>query len=192
MPYARVPAFMQDLAARGGIASIALRFLILTDARTSEVLGCRWVEISDAATTWTVPAERIKAGKEHRVALSEPALELLRTLPHLCEYVFPGLKQGMPLKATALSDVLKRMKVADATVHGFRSSFRDWTAEQTSAPHDVVEACLAHATGNAVVRAYLRSDFFEKRRQLMEHWGQHCLAAGAEASNLVHLDERGP
>ena len=109
MPYAQGPAFLKDLAAQGGIASIALRFLILTAARTGEVLGSRWAEINEAAAICTVPADRIKAGKEHRVALSEAAVQLLKALPCVSDYVFPGLRPGMPLAATALSDVLKRM-----------------------------------------------------------------------------------
>jgi integrase len=185
MPYAEVPRFMAALAKQDGMAARALRFAILTAARTGEALGARWDEIDLEAATWTIPGHRMKAGRDHRVALNASALDILRELPRIGEYVFPGRKRGEPLSNMALLMLLRRMKVEDATVHGFRSSFRDWVAEQTNTQNDVVEACLAHTTGSDVELAYKRTDFFEKRRKLMGAWGAFC--TGASAANVVPL-----
>jgi integrase len=183
LPWGEVAAFMIDLRRREGVAARALEFAILTAARTNEVIGLRWPEIDFGAATWTIPAQRMKMDKEHRVPLSEPAIELLRgsyTEAHN-DHVFIGQQAGRRLGDRVLAEVLARMGRTDITVHGFRSTFRDWAAETTAFPNHVVEQALAHAIGNAVERAYRRGDLFEKRRLLMEEWAQFCSrpAAGA-------------
>jgi integrase len=185
MPYADVPAFMAALAQQPGTAALALRLAILTAARTGEVTGARWPEVDTEAAAWTVPADRMKGGREHRVPLNAPAAELLEGLSRTGEHVFPGLKDGEPLSNMAMLMLLRRMKVEGATVHGFRSAFRDWAAEQTGFSREVIEAALAHANGDKVEAAYLRTDHFEKRRLLMEEWGRFC--TGAVAANFVPL-----
>lgn len=185
MPYAKVPDFLVVLSAQPGTAALALRFAILTAARTGEAVGARWEEIDTNAATWTIPGERMKAGREHRVALNDAAVELLKSLPRAGEYVFPGANRGEPLSNMAMLMLLRRMKIEGATVHGFRSSFSDWAAEQTGFPREVREAALAHANGDKTEAAYLRTDHFEKRRLLMDAWGRYC--RGAVVANVVRL-----
>ena len=177
LPFAEVPAFMAALRNEGGMAARALEFAILTAARSGEVLGARWSEIDLDEKTWTVPAERMKAGVLHRVPLSHAALAILRPLheARASEFVFPGLRGQ--LNRTVMRKLLeRRMNARVATVHGFRSAFRDWAAETTRFPREVAELALAHTVGSAVERAYRRSDLFELRRQLMEGWGEFCTA----------------
>jgi integrase len=177
MPYDDVPAFMVDLRAREAVGARALEFTILTAARTGEVLGARWNEVDLDRAIWTVPANRMKGGREHRVPLAPRALEILRAMHEVRfgEYVFPGQSGQKPLSGTALDTVLHRvMKVEGATVHGFRSGFRDWAAESTSFPSDVCEAALAHAIGNKTEAAYKRTDLFVKRSGLMAMWSLYC------------------
>ena len=171
---------MQDLRQREGVAARALEFLILTAARSGEVLGARWDEIDLDAKLWTVPRERMKAGLEHRVPLSRRAVAILSELEatRASEFVFPGLKRGSPLSSMALEMTMRRMK-ADATVHGFRSTFRDWAGECTSFPREVAEAALAHLVGDSVERAYRRGDALQKRRELMSAWASFCTAVAA-------------
>lgn len=172
LPYEQVPAFLARLRARVSIAALALEFAILTAARSREVLEARWSELDLTAGIWTVPAARMKAGRPHRVPLSGRALEILRVLVDLRtgDFVFPGQKEGRPLSTMALEMVLRRMKVDDATVHGFRSSFRDWAGEETPFPREVAEAALAHVIGDKAEQAYRRGDALEKRRAMMEAW----------------------
>jgi integrase len=170
MPFAEVPRFMKKLAVRLGLAARALELTILTAARTSEVLQARWSEFDLDRGLWVIPGERMKAGKEHRVPLSEPAATLLRSLQTQGDFVFPGLKLGKPLSNMAMEMVLRRMKIEDCTVHGFRSTFRDWCGEATQFPREIAEHALAHAVGNEVERAYRRGDALEKRRELMSAW----------------------
>jgi integrase len=191
MPFDEVPAFVGVLREREGIAPRALEFAILTAARSGEVLGAWWDEVNLEACVWTVPAARMKAGREHRVPLSAPAVEILRQMEHkrLSEYVFPGMRSGRPLSVMALEMVLRRMKV-DVTVHGFRSAFRDWAGERTHFPREVAEAALAHLVGDAVERAYRRGDALEKRRKLMDAWAGFL---GPEVqSNVVRLSTGNP
>lgn len=185
MPYAQVPAFLVKLAAQEGSAALALRFAILTAARTGEVIGARWAEMDLEAATWTIPGERMKAGRDHRVTLNEAAAALLSELPRVGEHVFVGLQRGEPLSNMALLMLLRRMEVEGVTVHGFRSSFRDWAAEQTNFPREVIEAALAHAPTDKVEAAYLRTDHFEKRRLLLAAWGRYCTAD--TTANVVPL-----
>lgn len=175
MPHQDLPDFMAELAKRDGVAALALHFLILTAARSGEVRGARWSEIDLKNATWTVPADRMKAKKAHRVPLAAEALVVLEEARGLDDdLVFPGQREGRPLSDMTLSAVLKRMKLGHLTVHGFRSTFRDWAAEKTTFPREIAELCLAHEVGDQVERAYRRSDLFAKRRKLMEAWARYC------------------
>lgn len=169
MPYADVPDFMAKLRTRSATAALALEFTVLTAARSSEVLGATWGEVDAKAAVWTIPAERMKAGKEHRVPLPSRALEILEATAKLGRnYLFPS-DGGSQLSTMAMTMLLRRMK-QDCTVHGFRSAFRDWAAECTGFSHEVCEMALAHAIGNKAEAAYRRGDLFDKRRKLMEAW----------------------
>ncbi len=176
MPFTDVPAFVGRLRAMQGVAAPrALEFAILTAGRSGEVLGARWDEIDFEGKVWTVPAARMKAGKEHRVPLSGRAVAILQELhqAQVSDFVFPGFKRGCPLSNMALEAVLRRAEV-DVTTHGFRSSFRDWAGDSTAFARDVVEAALAHAIENKTEAAYRRSDALEKRRALMAAWAAYC------------------
>jgi integrase len=176
MPFDDVPEFIATLRERKAIAALALEFAILTAARSGEVLGARWAEIDLDAKVWTIPAVRMKAGREHRVPLSGRATAILETLAaaRTGDFVFPAQKAGKSLSGKAMEMVLRRMKVDGVTVHGFRSAFRDWCGETTSFPREIAEAALAHVAGDATERAYRRGDALEKRRKLMEAWANFC------------------
>ena len=180
LPYTELPTFMKSLAKQEGMGARALEFTILTACRSGEVRGAKWEEFDLEGRVWIVPANRMKAGKEHRVPLSDTAVSIVKAqkATAFCEYVFPSSQrarnsemEGAPLSDMTLSAVLRRMKVA-AVPHGFRSTFRDWCAEQTDYPRDVAEMALAHAIGNKVQAAYRRGDLFEKRKQLMQDWAK--------------------
>ena len=187
MPYADVPAFAACLADREALTADALRFLILMAARTGEVLGMMWDEADIESAVWTVPAERMKARREHRVPLTDEALAILQRLHavRLSAYVFPGQNPRKPLSNMALAMLMRRMKVENAVPHGFRSSFRDWAGDETSFPREVAEGCLAHVIGNAIEQAYRRGDALAKRRALLEAWSVYL--HGREPSNVVSL-----
>ena len=180
MPYAALPAFLENLRGQEGIAARALEFTILTAARTGEVIGATWAEISFAEKVWTVPAARMKAHREHRVPLGERALVILKEI-HTSDdgYVFSGGRRGKPLSPTALILVLRRMGYGDITTHGMRSAFRDWCAEHTNFPSEVAEMALAHTVSDKVEAAYRRGDLYDKRRKLMEVWARYCAASKA-------------
>jgi integrase len=153
---------------------LALEFLVLTAARTGEVIYARWSEIDFKSRTWIVPSARMKAQREHRVPLSAAATIVLREAKDLKgNYIFPGRTPATPLSNMALLMTLGRMNRGDITAHGFRSTFRDWAAERTDVSNEVVEMALSHATGNKTEAAYRRTDFFEKRRGLMEAWAEY-------------------
>jgi integrase len=171
VPYQQIGAFMEKLRSQKGIPARALEFLILTASRSSEALGAKWSEIDGA--TWTVPAARMKAHKEHRVPLSRRAAELLASLPRNNDFVFPAVRAGGAPRQEILSRELGRLGVK-ATVHGFRSSFRTWAGERTSFPNHVIEQALAHTIGSAVERAYSRGDLLDQRSKLMEAWAAFC------------------
>lgn len=175
-----VPGFMAALRHQEGAGAKALEFLVLTAARSGEVRGATWSEIDLDAGEWTVPAERMKAGKEHRVPLSPAAVDLLKGLEKVegTDLVFPSSRKA-PLSDMTLTAVMRRMKV-DAVPHGFRSSFRDWASERTGYPGDVVEMALAHAIADKVEAAYRRGDLFEKRRALMADWASFCVPTEVE------------
>jgi integrase len=176
MPYRDVPAFVMRLRDQGGVSALALEFCILSAARSGEVLGARWDEIDRDAKVWTVPATRMKSGREHRVPLTDRMLTILDAVEAIrtSDYVFPGQKRGRPLSSMAMEMLLRRMKVENATVHGFRSALRDWAAEETSFPREVAEAALAHVVGDSTERAYRRGDALEQRRRLMQAWAEFC------------------
>jgi integrase len=173
LAYADVPAFIQALREREAVAALALEFTILTVARSGETIGATWEEVDLDKALWIVPASRMKAGREHRVPLSPRAVQILKSTQQLKgTHLFPGTKSPR-LSVMAMTMLLRRMKV-DATVHGFRSSFRDWAAEQTGFPHEVAEMALAHTIENKAEAAYRRGDLFAKRRKLMEAWAAFC------------------
>jgi integrase len=178
LPYTDMGEFLADLHQQDGVGARALEFLILTATRTGEVIGARWEEFDLVAKMWTMPAERMKAGKEHRVPLSERALAIVEEMKaervNNHPFVFPGGRQGRPLSNMAMLKLLGRMDRGDLTAHGFRSSFRDWAAECTHFPAEVVEMALAHTVGDKVEAAYRRGDLFQKRRDLMEAWARYC------------------
>lgn len=177
LPIDDMPKFMAALHQREGMAARALEFAILTACRSGEVRGATWGEIDMQAKIWTVPADRMKAGKEHRVPLTDAAVKLLEALPRIegSEHVFPGTK-GQPLSDMSLTAVMRRMEV-DAVPHGFRSTFRDWAGDRTHFPRDLAEAALAHTLSSAVEAAYRRGDALEKRREMMQAWATFCTSA---------------
>jgi integrase len=174
VPYKEVPQVMADLGKMSGVGAKALMFTILTVSRTGETLGAKPGEFDFDSKVWTIPAERMKAGREHRVPLTDEAIAIVRSLIVPGEtYVFHS-ESGRQLSNATMIKALRTVRDDSPTVHGFRSSFRDWAAEQTDAPREVVEACLAHAVGDAAELAYKRSDFLEKRRAVMNTWAAHC------------------
>lgn len=175
LPYAEVSSFMVKLRSREGISARALEFAILTVARGGEVRGATWDEIDFETRVWKIPASRMKAGKEHRVPLSDSAIELLNKLPRIVgsKYIFPSIRNGK-LSDMALTSVLKRMDINDLTQHGFRSTFRDWAGETTSYPREVIEHALAHQLKDKAEAAYQRGDLLVKRADLMADWSKYC------------------
>jgi integrase len=193
MPYEEVAGFVAELRKREASAALALELCILTAARSGEILGMRWSEIDlDKKIIWTVPATRMKAGREHRVPLASRAVAILQQLEKVNtgEFVFPGQARNKPLSNMAMEMVLRRMKIDDATVHGFRSSFRDWAGNVSSFPREVVETALAHVIGDKAEQAYRRSDALEKRRKLMDAWAQYC--EPKSTANVLSLNRRRP
>jgi integrase len=189
MPYAKVPAYVTRLQFAAAMAARGLEFLILTASRSGEVLGAKWPEFDLEEAVWTVPAERMKAGKEHRVPLSPRAVAIVKDLrdAKVNDYVFPGEKKDRPLSGMAFAMLMRRMKVGQYTAHGFRSAFRDWAGDETSYPRELAEAALAHRVGDATEQAYRRSDALGRRRKLMVAWADYCLGA----KKLLRLVENG-
>jgi integrase len=195
LPYTELPGFLVALREQEGIAARALEFTILTAARTGETIFAGWNEMDLLDKTWTVPAERMKAGREHRVPLAARTLailqemQLFRPAAGADGYVFPGGKLGKPLSNMAFLMLLRRMGRDDLTAHGFRSSFRDWAAERTNFPAEVAEMALAHTVSDKTVAAYNRSDLFERRRRLMQQWAMFCTTPPAQArqSNVAPI-----
>ena len=191
LPYNQIGDFMAELKEQNGTAPLAMAFAILTAARTGEVIGATWREIDLENKVWIVPANRIKGGREHRVPLSAPALHILEALKKEhqliadgSQWVFVGQKAGRALSNMAMLMLLKRMKRQYITVHGFRSSFRDWSAEQTHFAREIAEAALAHISGNKVELAYRRGDLFDKRRDLMDEWASYCMKTNNAHANI--------
>jgi integrase len=194
LPYAELPFFLAILREQEGIAARALEFLILMAARTGEVIGARWNEIDLLDKTWTLPAARMKAHREHRVPLSARALAILAEMQAARQgdaddaFVFPGGKTAAPLSNMAFLMLLRRMGRGDLTAHGFRATFKTWASERTSFQSEIVEASLAHIIGGKVEQAYMRGDMFEKRRRLMDAWAKFCTTTAAQqAQNVTPL-----
>jgi len=192
LPYAEISTFMAELRRQEGVGARALAFAILTAARTGEGIGVRWSEICLAERLWTIPAPRMKAGKEHRVPLSDRAIEILEEMQEVrqSDYVFPGAKSRRPLSNMVFLMLLRRMGRGDLTAHGFRSTFSDWCSERTNFPAEVREMALAHAVGDKVEAAYRRGDLFQKRRQLMESWARFCTAPPAAGGKVLSIGQR--
>jgi integrase len=183
LPYSDMPAFVAALRTRDAIAALALEFAILSACRSGEVINATWDEIDLTAKMWAIRPERMKAGREHRVPLTPRMMEILETMRPLGgDHIFIGNK-GRPLSSMAMAMLLRRMGRTDITVHGFRSSFRDWAAECTAFPNEVCEMALAHTIGNAAEAAYRRGDLLEKRRKLLEAWAEYC----GGTSNVIRL-----
>lgn len=171
LPFDELGGFMVMLRQQEGMGARALEFAVLTAARSGEVRGATWAELDLDDATWTIPADRMKAKREHRVALNDEAVSLIKSLSHSGDLVFPN-KKNEKLSDMTLTAVLRRMGRGDITAHGFRSTFRDWCSERTNYPRDVAEMALAHTIGDKVEAAYRRGDLFEKRRRLMRDWGK--------------------
>ena len=188
LPYVEIAGFVAELRDQQGVAARALEFAILTAARTGEVIGARWDEFNVADRLWIVPGERMKAGKEHRVPLSNSALAIVQKLAETKsgDFVFPGGVAGNPLSNMAMLKLLRRMKRDDLTVHGMRSCFRDWAAERSTFASEVAEMALAHTVADKVEAAYRRGDLFQKRRQLADAWAKFC-AAPVASGNVVPI-----
>jgi integrase len=189
LPWQQIGAFLEELGKQNGLAAQALRFAILTAARTGEVVNAKWSEFDTKAGVWTVPASRMKAAREHRVPLSDAALSVLTGVTPLRNdsnggWVFPGVRPGRPLSNMAFLMLLRRMEKDDLTAHGFRSTFRDWCGEATNHPREVAEQALAHTLGDKTEAAYRRGDLFEKRRRLMEDWAKFCERTAVTADVL--------
>jgi integrase len=188
LPYAEIGAFMVELRQQSSVGARALEFAILTAARTSEVIGAQWSELNLVERLWTVPAKRMKAGKEHRVPLSDMAMAIIKPMSEIrqSDYVFPGAKSRRPLSNMTFLILLRRMGRNDLTAHGFRSTFSDWCSERTNFAAEVREMALAHTVSDKVEAAYRRGDLFQKRRQVMDAWARYC-AAPATAGEVVTL-----
>lgn len=187
LPYAELADFLVRVREQEGFAKDALEFLILTASRTSEVLNATWSELDLELAIWTIPGERMKAGREHRVPLSRRSREILEKQQLFCQgeqrsaqekqYIFPGRRAAQPLSNMALLQLLRRIDRNDLTVHGFRSTFRDWAGECTNHPREIAEAALAHTVKDKTEAAYARGDLFDKRRVLMTDWASFCMAS---------------
>jgi integrase len=182
LPFDKIGEFVAQLRDREAVTARALEFTILTAARSGEVIGATWQEYDEKDVVWIIPAARMKAGREHRVPLSKRAVEILKQMADLRTdakpdaFIFPGQRRGRPLSTMAMDMLLRRLGV-DVTVHGFRSTFRDWAGERSTFPREVAEAALAHIVGDETERAYRRGDALEKRRRLMDAWASYCAAA---------------
>jgi integrase len=192
LPYAEIGTFVTELRARDGTTARALEFAIMTAARLGEVLGATWGEIDLVDKVWVIPAARMKGNKDHRVPLSAPALALLQSLPRVAgnDHVFAGARTGQGLGHVALFNLLRVMGRGDITVHGFRSTFRDWAAEQTNYARDVCESALAHAIAGSVEAAYRRGDLLDKRRRLMGDWAKFCAKPSTSTGVVVPMHGR--
>ena len=189
LPYQDMHDLTQELTSAEGISALGLRFLILTAARSGEVRLATWEEIDLINKTWTIPAERMKAGKEHVVPLCSQAVDILETMGRFREgdLVFSGNKKDRPLSDMAFTQLLRRMGRTDITAHGFRSSFRDWAGETTAFPREVIEAALAHQLKDKTEAAYFRSNLLDKRRKLMNAWERHCYTKPTPATNVTNI-----
>lgn len=184
LPWAEMPAFMKEIVKHDDLSYKAMQLTILTACRTNEILGATWAEFDLDKNVWKIPPHRMKAAKEHRVPLSDAALSLLNGLAKVRSdfYVFPGAREGKPLSNMSMLMALRRMKREDLTMHGFRSTFRDWAAESTNYPREVCEQALAHVRQDKAEAAYFRGDLFDKRRAMMDDWAKFASSAGSEVN----------
>jgi integrase len=190
MDWREVPEFYVGLSRRNAMAAKALMFTCLTGSRTSEVLGMRWEEIDFDASVWTCPAVRMKTGVDHRVPLTKEMLMIIDPLKAMqSDFVFEGQKRHKPLSNMAMLMLLRRMGVEGVTVHGFRSTFRDWASEAANAPREVAEMSLSHRIGSHVEQAYARSDLLEKRRTLLERWSSFVTKADAKVISFEKVSK---
>lgn len=191
LPFDEIGDFMSELREREGMGALGLELLILTATRTGEAIGARWDEIDISKKVWTIPASRMKAQNEHMIPLSDAAIAVLEKLRSISqgEFVLPGQQGNRPLSNMAFLQTLKRMGRSDLTAHGFRSTFRDWAAEQTSYPREVAEMALAHTVTNKVEAAYRRGNLFEKRQRLMDDWAKYCAISqsGLDGDKVISL-----
>lgn len=191
LPYSEIGDFITSLRKQAGVATNALEFAILTAARTGEVIGAKWDEIDFNGKSWTVPPERMKAKREHRAPLSERAITILEEQKKVRQsaFVFAGRRENTALSNMAMLQLLKRLGRPDLTVHGFRSTFRDWAAEMTAYPREVAEMALAHAIGDKVEAAYRRGDLFEKRSRTMEDWAKYCHTPSTKTGEVIPINK---
>jgi integrase len=189
LPYREIGAFMEKLRKHEGIGAAALEFAILTAARSGEVRGAKWEEINLQRRTWTIPAGRMKAQKEHIVPLSDAAVAVIKAMQEsrINDYVFPGAKDDKPLSDMSLTAVLRRMERGDLTAHGFRSTFRDWCAEQTAFPAEMAELALAHTISNKVEAAYRRGNMLLRRFKMMSDWAKWCAKLQPQTGQVLPL-----
>ena len=190
LPYAEMAVFMESLAKSKGLGARALEFTILTACRTNEVIGASWDEIDMKTRVWAIPGDRMKSGRPHRVPLSKQAVAVLKQLPQVDGWLFPSSRAGKHLSNMAMLNLLKRqLKRPDLTVHGFRSTFRDWCAEETSYPRELAEAALAHVLSDKTEAAYQRGDLLKKRAELMQSWADF---ASQRSENVVSIASKNP
>ena len=189
LPYEAIGGFVATLRKTESVSALALEFIILTATRTSEAIGAKWDEFDLDNGIWIIPGDRMKTGIEHRVPLSAPALSIIENMPRIdgSDYVFPGGRHKRPLSNMACLKLLERMGHSDITVHGFRSTFRDWAAEQTAYPREVAERALAHSVRDKVEAAYQRRDLFDKRHQLMKAWADYCAIDQKQSGNVTPI-----
>lgn len=190
LPYEDMPSFWQDLCECNTLASLALRLQILTATRPSEAAGARWEEIDLKAKLWTIPGERMKAGREHRVPLSDALVAMLKTMPHRTGPLFPGGQRNPTITTDAAQNLVKALRTG-LTAHGFRSTFRDWTGDQTAYSRDVAEMALAHAIKDKTEAAYRRRDMLERRARLMQDWATYCTQGPAQSGTVTPIRKRG-
>jgi integrase len=182
LPYVEIGTFMRNLRQNNSVAARCLEMLVLTGTRLKEATNATWAEIDPANRMWTIPANRMKGGREHRVPLSDDAVAVLKSMQEIrhSDYIFPGMHEGRPVGARTIADIVKELAGREITIHGFRSTFRDWASERTNFPREVAEMALAHTIPSAVEAAYRRGDLFEKRRRLMDSWAAYCSTPAAK------------
>lgn len=192
LPYQEIKSFMDELRQREANSANALRLIILTATRSSEARSATWSEFDLDKATWTIPAERMKAQKEHIIPLCKEAVELINALPHMAsnDYLFAGVRSGKPLSDMVFAALMKRMGRTGITTHGFRSTFRDWAAEQTAFPREVIEAALSHKLKDKVEAAYFRSNLLDKRRELMDKWADYTQLPTIESGAVINLADK--
>ncbi|NRB15809.1 MAG: site-specific integrase, partial [Rhizobiales bacterium] len=192
LPYDQINEFMNELSDRDANSARALELLILTATRSGKIRGARWSEINLGQATWTIPAERMKASKEHIIPLCADAVSIVKSLPRMAGngLLFSNAKSGKPLSDVVFKKLMERMGHTGFTTHGFRSTFRDWSAEQTSFPREVIESALAHQLKDKAEAAYFRSNLLDKRRELMNVWAKYIKTVEILDSRVIKLNTK--